>query len=114
MHRRSSAYRQRPGYPEAEKAACFGNCQDDYSCCRPRAQFSKQVPRWGKVKSGRNLVHMSLTSLYETLCASTWKTTKVSYTDRRSWLMRSPTPVHGQLPSLWSPRGGYTARCDMS
>ena len=71
MFRHSSAYRQRPGYPEAEKAACFGNCRDDYSCCRLREQFSKQVLLWGKVESSRNLVHRSLTGLYETLYAST-------------------------------------------
>ena len=114
MFRHSSAYRQRLGYPEAGKAAYFGNCRDDYSCCRLREQSSEQVPRWGKVESSRILVHRGLTSLYETLCASTWKTTEVSYTDRRCWLMRSPTLIHRQLPSLWSPLGGYTARCDMS
>ena len=116
MRRRSFAYHQRPGYPEAEKAACLGNCRDDYSCCRLRAKFFKQVPGFtrAKVESGRNLVHMSLTSLYETLCASAWKTTKVSYTDSGCWLKRSPTLIHKPFPSLWSPRGGYTARRDRS
>ena len=116
MHLRSSAYHQRPDYPEAEKAAYFGNCRADYSCCRLKAQFSRQVPRFtrGKVERGRNLVLMSLPSLYETLCAPTWKTTRVPYTGKRCWLKRSPTLVHRPLPSLRSPRGGYTARCDMS
>ena len=67
----------------------------------------KQIPLFtrGKVESGRKLVHMSLTTLDKVLCASTWKTTKVSYTDRSCWLRRSPALVHKTLPSLWSLRG---------
>lgn len=106
MHRRSSAYHPRPGYPEAEKAACFENCRDDYSCCRLRAQFSKRLPLFtgGKVENGRKLVHMGLTSLYKTLYSSTWKSTKVSYTDRilaQAFSSTDPESIIQSLESTW-------------
>ena len=102
MHHRSSAYHQRAGYPEAEQAACFGNCQDEYSCRKLKAQFSEQIPLFteAKVESSRKLVHMSFTTLHKELCAPTWEVKKVSYTDTRCWLKRSPALVRRPLPSL--------------
>ena len=102
MHHRSSAYHQGVGYPEAEKAACFGNCQDEYSCCKLRAQFCEQIPLFTEVKmeNSRKLVHMSFTTLHKELCAPTWKANKVFYTDTRCSLKRSPALVRRPLPSL--------------
>lgn len=107
MHHRSSAYHQRAGYPEAEKAACFGSCQDEYSYCKLRAQVTEQSPLFtkAKVESSRKLVHMSFTTLHKKLCAPTLTAKEVFCTDTRCWLKSSPALVRRPLPSLCSPRG---------